>query len=236
VLGRPFGARKSKLRSPAARQKTLGQVGRAACTGRRSEVPGAQSGFVTLRPLFRSSRSHRRESSRGQSARAAGAAPPARPGTRIHGRSTTSNLPAALPVPGGAMKTPQDAEKPVWPVIPRSRRRRGISHVLCLQSEIPPLRSALGRNDNVHKRFSAPCWSLVTAEGHAVETAPPFPFQSVLGVELRCRELFVHFSYYFRVCHADPALPCLGGKAQSEILRSAPLRSEAVTFLIFGSL
>jgi len=58
--------------------------------------------FVTLRLLFRSSPFHRPESSRGQSAGAAAAAPPALPGTRIHGPSTTSSLPAALPVPAAA--------------------------------------------------------------------------------------------------------------------------------------
>ena len=31
-------------------------------------------------------------------------------------------------------------------------------------------------------------WSLVAAEGHAVGPAAPFPFQSVLGVELGCGE------------------------------------------------
>ena len=48
---------------------------------------------------------------------------------------------------GGAL---QAAEKPVWPVIPRSRRRRGISHCLeNTQGEIP--RSA--RNDSLEGFF-----------------------------------------------------------------------------------
>ena len=56
------------------------------------------------RLLFRSSSFCRPEFSRGQSATAAGAAPPGVPGTRIHGRSTTSKVPAALPVPAGATR------------------------------------------------------------------------------------------------------------------------------------
>jgi len=62
----------------------------------------AQSSFVTLLLLFRSSPSHRPESSRAQSATAAGAVPPPLPGTRIHGRPTPSNLPAILPVAAAA--------------------------------------------------------------------------------------------------------------------------------------
>jgi hypothetical protein len=55
--------------------------------------------------------------------------------------------------PHGSMWTVHwhDAEKPAQPVIPKSRRRRGISQVLCLQSEIP----RFARNDDVRKGFSA---------------------------------------------------------------------------------
>ena len=66
-----------------------------------------QSCSVTLRLLFRSSPFYRLESSRGRPATAAGAAPPGVPGTRSRGRSTTSNLPAALPVPGAAASPPR---------------------------------------------------------------------------------------------------------------------------------
>ena len=79
------------------------QRGARSCHERLSpQGPTAQSCFVTLRLLFRSSPFHRPESLRGQSASAAGAAPRGVQGTRIHGRSTTSNLPAALPVPAAA--------------------------------------------------------------------------------------------------------------------------------------
>ena len=61
----------------------------------------------------------------------------------------------------------QAAEKPVWPVIPRSRRRRGISHCLeNTQSEIP--RSA--RNDSLEGFFS----SLFTRHS----AGPPIPLRA----------------------------------------------------------
>jgi hypothetical protein len=148
----------------------------------------AQSCSVPLRLLFRSSPSHRPEFSRGQSATAAGTAPPALRGTRIHGRPTISNLPAALPVPGGAASPP----------------RRGDENLVFGCRRRPRCR---------------PC------------SAVPFSVWSRGRATMQ--RAFVRFSNYFRVCHADPALrekhlalPFLGGKAQSEILRSAPLRSE----------
>ena len=50
----------------------------------------------------------------------------------------------------------QAAEKPVWPVIPRSRRRRGISHSLeNTQGEIPLPRLRIGMT--ACKGFSAAC-------------------------------------------------------------------------------
>src|SRR5487761_266804 len=66
-------------------------------------------------------------------------------------------------------------EKPRQTVIPRSRRRRGVSHVHYLQSEIP----RCARNDTAPERFSTNCY------------ASPLRAQRWRGVLLF--ELFPHF-------------------------------------------